>query len=341
MALSLGSPVTGPSFALSTAKCLTIQLERAQSVALAFCPMASHIKHWEAKHVSMKGHTAAIGPMPQPGIAGSKILSSRHPVWRPLLNASSYSFCPPSSRIVRVEAGPASLESEGQSSQGAAEKHVGVTLEGFEGIREPIVDASNLNDKPAKRCSACDYSKLLGDFEDTVTTEDKRTEVCRACLAANRARRVKGRELYHQEPVTPEMAWERAKICTKCGVRKEIRDFLRQAASKDGTSARCRSCKSTYDKALPVVLPMDTPQRCCKCNEIKPAADYAVNVKTSTGRNRKCKLCQQKYKKEHYWKLKQSNVIVQRHDKVCTSCGQLKVASEFTKNPSSLDGLQH
>jgi hypothetical protein len=58
--------------------------------------------------------------------------------------------------MVGFEAGPDSVESEAQTSQGTAEKHVDVMLEGS--IREPIVDASNLNDcndKPAKRCSVC------------------------------------------------------------------------------------------------------------------------------------------------------------------------------------------
>jgi hypothetical protein len=82
-----------------------------------------------------------------------------------------------------------------------------------------------------------------------------------------------------------------AKISIKCGVRKEIRD----RASKDGTTARCRSCKSKYDKALqPVVLPVDTrPQRCYTCNEMKPAADYRVDLKKSTGRSKICKLSAQ------------------------------------------------
>jgi hypothetical protein len=335
MALAMGSPVTGPFFAPSIARCSTIQLGRARSVALAFCPLAmraSHIKHWEAKLLSMKGHAAAIGSMPQSG--SNVLLASRQPFQRFLLNASSCSFCPPSGRMVRVEAGPASVESEVQSSQGTTEEHVGV-LECSEGIRvsaiEPIVDAF-------KRCSACGYSKLLGDFEDTVTTRDKRTEVCRACLAAIRARR--GRELYHLE-LTPEKAWERAKVCTKCGVRKEFRDFGRNKASKDGTTNQCRSCMSNHNKARPVVLPVDTPQRCNKCNEMKPAADYFVNLKKPTGLHKTCKLCEQKYTKERYLRLKQSNVVVQRHDKVCTSCGQLKLTSEFSKNFMSIDGLCH
>jgi hypothetical protein len=128
MALAMGSPVTGPSSALRTAKCSISQLGKARSVALTFCSLASHTKHWEAKHVSTKGHAAAMGTMPQRGNNG---LSSRQPVQRLLLNASLCSFC--SCCIVLVEAGFASVESEGQSNQGAAEKHVGATIEGSEG----------------------------------------------------------------------------------------------------------------------------------------------------------------------------------------------------------------
>jgi hypothetical protein len=336
MALTMGSPVTGPSFALSTEKCSTIQLWRARSMPLPLCPLPSHIKQREAKHVS---HAAVMGPMPQPSI---NVLSSRHHVRRLLLNASSCSFCPPSGCMVRVEVRPASVESEGQSSQGTAEKHLGV-LDSSEAIvvsgTEPIVDASNL-DKPAKRCSACGFSKLLVDFKDTVSTEDKRTEVCRACLAVNWARCIKGRELYHLE-LTPEQAWERAKICKKCGVRKEIRDFCRRKASKDGTFAQCRSCKSNYEKARPAVLPVDTPQRCIRCNEMKPAADYFVNLKKRADLSTTCKLCHQKLCKERYLRLKHSNIILQRQDKICTNCGQLKLASDFKKHAAASDGLGH
>jgi hypothetical protein len=307
-------------------------------MALAFCPVASYIKHWEAKHVSMKGHAAAMAPMPQPSI---DVLSSKHSVRRPLLNAFLCSSCQaPSGRMVRVEAGPASVESEGQSSHGTIEKHVGV-LESTEGIKvpgiEPVVDASNL-DKPAKRCSVCGNSKLLVDFEETVTSEDKRTDVCRACLAPNRARRVKGRELYHLE-LTPQEAWERAKICGVCNLRKELRDFHPRKDSKDGTRSECRSCKSKYEKAQPAVLPVDTPQQCYNCKEMKSAADYSLNSKMPTGLHTVCKLCDRKSRKERYLRLKQSKIYVQRHDKVCTSCGQLKLTSEFSISPLCFDGL--
>jgi hypothetical protein len=114
----------------------------------------------------------------------------------------------------------------GSQAKKTAEKYV---FEKSEGVRltkiKPTIDASYL-DKPAKRCSVCVYSKLLVDFAETASSKDKRRDACGACSAAKRARRFEGKELYHLE-LTPEKAWERAKVCSKCGVRIEIRDHIR------------------------------------------------------------------------------------------------------------------
>jgi hypothetical protein len=72
-----------------------------------------------------------------------------------------------------------------------------------------------------KSCSVCQYSKMLEDFEETASTEDKRHEMCRACLATLR-KMSRGEELYHLR-LTPEEAWERAKTCRRCFRSKELR----------------------------------------------------------------------------------------------------------------------
>jgi hypothetical protein len=288
--------------------------------------------------VSMKAHAAAMNPMLQPG-------SGRHVSLRPLLNDHSCQFFAPSGHtqipLVQVKsAGPVSVESEGQSSQGMAEKHVGVS-EGSEGIRvsrmAPIVDASTLGNS-AKKCSLCGYSKPLVDFEDTVSSADKRTEVCRACLAVVKAKRGGGRKLYHLE-LTPEEAWERAKICNKCGVTKEIRDFGRSERSKDGLKTWCRSCTSNYNKALPPNLPVDSPQRCNRCNKVKAATEYHRRPTSPNGLCHICKPCNMEYLKERRMQWKASNVHIQRHEKLCTKCGKVKLTSEFQKKSASIDGL--
>ena len=38
------------------------------------------------------------------------------------------------------------------------------------------------------------------------------------------------------------------KTCNSCSTEKEPREFHKRAASRDGLSAKCRSCQSIYDK---------------------------------------------------------------------------------------------
>jgi hypothetical protein len=73
-----------------------------------------------------------------------------------------------------------------------------------------------------KTCIECKHSKRVGDFARVTSSKDKRSDACRACLAALRGRR-SGRELDHLQ-LTVEEAWKRAKICKTCNEEKELRD---------------------------------------------------------------------------------------------------------------------
>jgi hypothetical protein len=112
MALAISPQVPGPSFALSTALCSKIQMAKGPSVALAFCPLASHIKYLRAEHVSMKSHACHESN----AAAGQ---------WQTcfLEAPSQVSIFSPSGRtqIASVQGKAAGAVSEGQSSQGMAE----------------------------------------------------------------------------------------------------------------------------------------------------------------------------------------------------------------------------
>jgi hypothetical protein len=146
--------------------------------------------------------------------------------------------------------GPFPTDSEGHPDPDRAEAHLGVK-EGSEGVlvsdNEPksgVPSVSSSSD-PVKTCNECGRSKLLVDFEKTVSSQDERIETCRACLAALRAMRPgRARHVAAHLRLTPEEAWERAKICTVCKITKDIRDFAGNAKSKDGTGHYCRSCLS-------------------------------------------------------------------------------------------------
>jgi hypothetical protein len=203
-------------------------------------------------------------------------------------------------------------------------------------VRKSVDGASGGH--PLKLCTECNYHKQLRDFEETVTSIDGRTDYCRACLATLRARR-SGRKLHHLA-LTVEEAWEDAKTCSNCFQLKEIRDFSRNHRSKDGTQSGCRSCVSEGYSARPAWSPVDTPQQCNHCGVVKPANEFARRKASCTGRSYFCKACHNMHLRELRKNLSASTVVIQRIKKVCTSCGQNKLASEYSKARRNSDGLQ-
>jgi hypothetical protein len=219
-------------------------------VALGF----SHIdafRSWGAKHYTMKSCANAVGPLPQPKAANvpSKTLVLR----LQLPGQSKYAFKPldsPHKRDAFVRAIAAGPPASDGARQLWAKAHTGFEKRsnGINGPKhEPALGVGNGADpdKQVKTCNICKYSKPLVDFEKTITSEDERTEACRACMAVLKAMRPGSRILpsWHLK-LTPEEAWERAKICTKCGLVKELRDFGWGTGCKDGILPHCRSCIS-------------------------------------------------------------------------------------------------
>jgi hypothetical protein len=195
------------------------------------------------------------------------------------------------------------------------------------------------SNKQVKTCNICRYPKPLVDFEKTVSSEDERTEACRACLAAFRAMRpgLRVSPSWHLK-LTPEEAWERAKSCTKCRLVKELRDFGVGATYKNGIRSRCRSCASRDSGAQSAKVPVDTPQQCDNCNKVKQATEYYLRKMSPTGLQNTCKLCFLENQRVRYVRLKASRKV-SRHKKVCTVCAQTKSASEFYRKEESIDGL--
>jgi hypothetical protein len=182
---------------------------------------------------------------------------------------------------------------------------------------------------------------LLVDFEQTVSSVDERTEKCRACLADVKAARPESRNAAVHLRLTPEEAWERAKICTGCKINKEIRDSAQNLRTKDGMNYHCRSCKSKKGRVHNLMLPVDTPQQCKRCNEVKPASEYNRNTRSPTGLHDLCKPCYRRRDKDRYLKLQRSKVFVQRQEKLCTACKRTKPGLAFHKQSKRIDGLCH
>jgi hypothetical protein len=343
---AVGPRVTLPSSAARMTKCSTSQIGGAPGVAQTIC---CHIKPRDGRAVpGISSCAAAAGPILQPTIFS---LPRRRLILRQPLGRVGYRAFPSSSGYLRVAGvracarGPSRTDSAWHPDPDRADAHSGLK-EGSEGIVVPdtepesgVPSVSNSSD-PVKTCNVCGCSKLLVDFEKTVSSVDKRTETCRACLAALKATLPGARSTALHLRLTPEEAWERAKICRVCKVTKELRDFTRDANSKDGTSYRCRSCGSKKDSVLALKSPIGTPQQCKQCNEVKPATEYHLNKRSSTGLQNVCKPCYRRRNNDRYLRLRKSTrVFVQRQEKLCSACRKTKPVSEFYKDSAKIDGV--
>lgn len=186
----------------------------------------------------------------------------------------------------------------------------------------------------SKECSTCYREKSYLDFERTKTTVDGRTDTCRACLATFRARRA-GKLMYHLS-WSLELAMERGKVCSKCGVFKEARDFARHSKAKDELSSDCRGCHNKREVRLRQNVPLQTPRQCYRCGEVKLASKF--HLKRGYPR-RLCKACRSVYAAQWRTMIERSSMYLSRDFKKCGICGEVKQADSFYKNKCNTDGL--
>jgi hypothetical protein len=160
-------------------RCSNVQIAgKRLSAATAVSPFGCHIKAgsklWEAKHKAMGSYTFASGRLPRAGSLPSG--PGRFQVVRLRVK-----------RVVRAVAS----NNEGQPNRGIANAGAGLKqqMERKKALKVspgPTYGDEAGSESRVKSCSVCQYSKMLEDFEETVSTEDKRHEVCRACLATLR-----------------------------------------------------------------------------------------------------------------------------------------------------------
>lgn len=199
--------------------------------------------------------------------------------------------------------------------------------------------AADLDERQVKTCLECQHSKLVVDFEKTVSSMDGRTDVCRACLAVSWAKSTQ-RELHHLGMSVTE-AWERAKACRRCGLTKELRDFARDSSRKDQMQARCRACSSAFNRGLRQYPPTDQPLQCIRCGEVRAATQFPVNLRMSIGRSRTCKSCIYERTKHMQQTRRSTQVYIPRETKRCSACGKEKLVCEFYLDSKEVDGLRN
>lgn len=86
------------------------------------------------------------------------------------------------------------------------------------------------------------------------------------------------------------------KKCRRCGLVKELGDFSRYQASKDGRNCYCRVCereraKRWKESGKPKTFAAVRFKRCAKCGIRKPFHQFGVETGRKDGRQTYCKKC--------------------------------------------------
>jgi hypothetical protein len=204
------------------------------------------------------------------------------------------------------------------------------------GMCGEVVDESGVQLGDSKTCSQCEYTKPLVDFAKRATSADGHDHVCRACMAVFYAKR-RGKELHHLA-LTPEEAWEQAKFCTKCAVKKEIREFGR---CLEGTQPECRACRSQRQHSTSVPTLISSPgQVCSQCGLQKLAEAFSPNWKRPNGLGSMCKSCKSNANRFYRVIFEKAGIHIPREDKFCVRCRKTKAVSAFLRDFASSDGLR-
>lgn len=82
-------------------------------------------------------------------------------------------------------------------------------------------------------CKACQTEKPLEDFTKDKYKKHGRGYTCKKCILRRKVRKV--------QPVRSTK--EGHKICGKCGVEKELKDFYKEADGFMGVRGRCKPCE--------------------------------------------------------------------------------------------------
>ncbi|GAQ85847.1 hypothetical protein KFL_002570150 [Klebsormidium nitens] len=237
-----------------------------------------------------------------------------------------------SAAAARTKAGPRLMTAESATTDRSSR----ASSEGSTNSRLRTVEAS-IPDSKAPVCIQCQRAKLPCDYQKIKSSSDKRADTCRACLAVIKARRL-NQDMGHLKLDVDE-AWARAKACTKCHHKKELRDFSVNKRRGDQVDYICRSCRSVSAKTLEPHVPTDAPQRCLKCQELKPASEYNRNIRHSTGLYASCKECLKEMARERQHRLEATGVYTPRESKFCWRCEVQKPISLFYKKRGAYDGL--
>ena len=141
--------------------------------------------------------------------------------------------------------------------------------------------------------------------------------------------------------------YENGLLCYGCNRIRPFFDFTHCSHNEYGYLEKCKECYLAYRKKYPEKKKEYVPTRkprttddgqtllCRYCDSYKPAAEFPKDSENLYGRGYNCLVC---YRAKH--PLSKPKRIVTETQAECTQCKQVKLRSDFRKNPAVKCGLE-
>jgi hypothetical protein len=198
-----------------------------------------------------------------------------------------------------------------------------------------------------KICNKCGANKKSDDFHKDITRKDGLTNYCKEC------RSLRFKEINEPHKKRPKIIGA-AKICIKCGIEKEAKEFYKSKRAKDGRDNSCKECENKRKRKnkktkIKIIL---TSKICSRCKIEKSIKEFYKNCYTQKDGTESlmsiCKDCssvinkerREKYpdKYKQYNKQRKNKPKIILKSKNCNKCGIEKDIKEFYKDCNTKDG---
>lgn len=159
-----------------------------------------------------------------------------------------------------------------------------------------------------KVCKKCGIEKQTSDFPKASATIDGISIYCKTCHVSRGKQYAQSTALKNDVAALDPYAIDRAKKCPKCSEEKNVSEFARKKANKDGLSTWCRQCASIASKKLidyrrevnATGTAIPESKICKVCGIDKSSSEFHKNRCFKDGLHHTCSECQNSINRVDY-----------------------------------------
>jgi hypothetical protein len=137
---------------------------------------------------------------------------------------------------------------------------------------------------------------------------------------------------------------KRARVCARCKIKKEARDFALSNRTRGTLQTTCRACASEVNAVIKTTAQRVIPEEqvCKLCQVVKQASDFHLSPYSSSGLVSVCRECDRKRSNEDRAVRTQGpeGHFLASSLKICSVCKEEKDRSLFYRSRLCVDGLQ-